>query len=667
MTAALYRFFREQVGRIFPGVRATSRSYRDVAGSPVRLVMFVLIVALATLVTGCGARDTVGLSDVELRFEPSESAERITPAVVTAVSSRLGAAHVTSDVVRNDDRTLTVTVDSSLAQAATDILAWNGGVSAYEPDDAYPLALAGIARKDGAFVGPRVELTKAIIAAKLPDDRRALYRSLGGGVYTVRVAKKDAAFVVHGAKLDDRAEGGALMVTPKAVPDRLPLDPKATFLFALGGNILGEGAAPLPGTPLVLRFGKDFASYTIAHETKRLLGGPTLPPMRRIADAPLPKNWPLFLLCILLPFGVSVMWLWFIRRFDRAHPEPMRLIVITFVLGNLSVIPAGFAEKYISLASPYLDPQLSTMGGRWLALPLALLVFTITVGVVEEGVKLLASVYAFRRREFDEPVDGIVYGVTASLGFAAAENLRYFAMGRLAAPLVCARAFMTVPAHMFFGAIWGYGFGEALHRKRPRRLLFFGLAALSHGTYDALLSTDGGGMLATLVTLGLAASFIMLLRRSLRYGVLTETPTEGRRHFPVGNRVFFGAAVVGLHLSAFILTVFGAVLQYNRHHVSVLFVLVSAGVLATFGVLLDVIARTMPMDAVTDARGVTYGGTTRDWSSIRGAELAPGAIVVQSSAGDLRIGPGRPAIMSALAHEIDAQLLLQSQSALRIP
>ncbi len=626
-----------------------------------------VLCAVALLVVGCGARDTVGLSDVELRFEPSDPAERLTPAVVSAISSRLSAAHVTSDVVRNDDRTLTVTVDSALAQTATDMLAWNGGVSAYEPDDAYALALPGITKKAGAFVAPRVELTKAIAAAKLPDDRRALYRSLGAGAYTVRIAKKNAVFVVQGAKLDDRAEGGALIITPKTAPEHVPADPKATFLFALGSNILGEGPAPLPSAPLVLHFTKDFTSYTIAHETKRLLGGPTFPPLRRVADNALPRNWPLFLACIVLPFGVSVGWLWFVRRFDRAHPEPMRLIVITFVLGNLSVIPAGYAEKYISLATPYLDPQLATMGGRWIALPLALVVFTVTVGVVEEGVKLLASVYAFRRKEFDEPVDGIVYGVTASLGFAAAENLRYFAMGRLAAPLVCARAFMTVPAHMFFGALWGFGFGEALHRKKGRRLMFFGLAALSHGTYDALLSTDGGGALATLLVLGLAASFVMLLRRSLRYGILTETPMEGRRHFPVGNKVFFGAAVLGLHLSAFILFVFGGVLQYNRHHVSVIFVLVSAALLATFGVLLDVIARTMPMDAVTDARGVTYGGTTRDWASIRGAELVPGAIVVQSSAGDLRIGPGRPEIMSALAHEIDAQLLGQSQTALRIP
>jgi RsiW-degrading membrane proteinase PrsW (M82 family) len=620
----------------------------------------VTLAFLAFILSGCGARDTVGLSDVEVRFEPADPSEKITPAVVAAVNSRLGAAHVTSDVSMLDDHTVSVTVDSALLQTTTDMLAWNGGVSAYEPDDAFPLSLPGLTKKGAFYTGTRADLSKEIASAKLPDDRRALYRSQGGGIYLLRIARKEPAFVVWAAKLDDRAEGGALVITPGSPPEHLPTGDRTTFLFALGSTVLGDGPAPLPDSPLVLHFGKDFASYTVAHETKRVLGGPKFPVMKRVQDSRLPRNWPLFLSCIVLPFAVSVGWLWFIRRFDRAHPEPMRTIVITFVMGNLSVVPAGFAEKYISLATPYLDPQLSTMGGRWLALPLALLVFTVTVGCVEEGVKLLASVFAFKRKEFDEPVDGIVYGVTASLGFAAAENLRYFAMGRLAAPLVCARAFMTVPAHMFFGALWGYGFGEALHRKKPRRLLFFGLAALSHGAYDALLSTDGGGWVATAIVLGLATVFVMLLQRSLRFGILNQTPLEGRRFFPVGNKVIFGAAVVGLHVSAFILFLLGAVLQYNKHHVSVVFILVSAGLLATFGMLLDVIARTLPLDAVTDARGVTFSGTTRDWHTIAGARLVPGALIVQSSAGDLRIGPGRPQILSALAHEIDANLLTRS-------
>jgi hypothetical protein len=306
--------------------------------------------------------------------------------------------------------------------------------------------------------------------------------------------------------------------------------------------------------------------------------------------------------------------------------------------------------------SPYADPHLSTMGGRASALPLAVLVFTIVVGVVEEGCKCLAAMLAYRRREFDEPVDGIVYAVTASLGFAAAENIRYFAIGRLATSLICARAFMTVPAHMFFGTIWGYGFGEALHRKRSRRLLFFLVAAISHGTYDALLSTDGAGTYATLLTLGLAAFFIMSLRRSLRFGVTTsETPAKDRKLFPMGNRGIFIAACAALLVTEFFLFGLGAMYQSTKHRVGLMFFSFSAGLLLTFGVLLDLVARALPLDAVADERGLTFAGTTRVWAAIKRTRQAYKTLIVEAEGGDVRVGPGSPEMLGALSEEIDSK------------
>src|SRR5690606_6475569 len=155
-------------------------------------------------------------------------------------------------------------------------------------------------------------------------------------------------------------------------------------------------------------------------------------------------------------------------------------------------------------------------------LPLAIAVFTLVVGLVEEGSKRLATQLAVRRPELDEPVDGIVYAIVASLGFAAAENIRYFALGRMTAPLVIARTFMSVPAHMFFGALWGYALGAKLVDPRTRTWPWLLLSALLHGLYDALLSTDGAGALAVVLNLGLATAFVLLVRRALRHGVVTD-------------------------------------------------------------------------------------------------------------------------------------------------
>ena len=44
----------------------------------------------------------------------------------------------------------------------------------------------------------------------------------------------------------------------------------------------------------------------------------------------------------------SVLWLWFWLREDNEHPEPPKLIVITFLAGILSIVPTYFAESYFA-------------------------------------------------------------------------------------------------------------------------------------------------------------------------------------------------------------------------------------------------------------------------------------------------------------------------------
>src|SRR5439155_1969549 len=103
---------------------------------------------------------------------------------------------------------------------------------------------------------------------------------------------------------------------------------------------------------------------------------------------------------------------------------------------------------------------------------------------------------AYQRREFDEPVDGIVYGAVSALGFAAVENVKYFTVGRLSAVIVIVRTFMSIPAHMFFGAIWGYAAGRKLVARRTSIALFLALAALLHGAFDTFLAIDGMAIFA---------------------------------------------------------------------------------------------------------------------------------------------------------------------------
>ena len=81
-------------------------------------------------------------------------------------------------------------------------------------------------------------------------------------------------------------------------------------------------------------------------------------------------------------------------------------------------------------------------------------------------------------------MDGIVYGVTASLGFATIESIMHIAKTGYAIALT--RAIMAVPAHACFGAVMGYFIGMAHFHKKGKFAIWFGLltAIFLHSLYD---------------------------------------------------------------------------------------------------------------------------------------------------------------------------------------
>ena len=99
--------------------------------------------------------------------------------------------------------------------------------------------------------------------------------------------------------------------------------------------------------------------------------------------------------------------------------------------------------------------------------------------------------------EFDEPMDGIVYGITASLGFAFWENLQYIYMPEreLTESLQVAwmRAFTAVPSHAFDGIIMGFFIGRHYFRdyKTKINLVWALLIPVTlHGFYDWVLMEE---------------------------------------------------------------------------------------------------------------------------------------------------------------------------------
>lgn len=183
-------------------------------------------------------------------------------------------------------------------------------------------------------------------------------------------------------------------------------------------------------------------------------------------------------LLFLASVAPGALWVWFFYRQDRLEKEPPLLIVWTFLAGMLAVVPAALVE------SPFRELLVNP------PTPLArLLASVLVVGLGEEGVKLLAAyLVAFRNRAFNEPLDGIIYAATASLGFASLENLFYtLAFGIEIAPV---RAVVTTLAHASFGGVAGLHLGLSLCQPERRFALVtkgLALAALLHGIYDYLI------------------------------------------------------------------------------------------------------------------------------------------------------------------------------------
>lgn len=174
--------------------------------------------------------------------------------------------------------------------------------------------------------------------------------------------------------------------------------------------------------------------------------------------------------------------MWIVDRLDRKRPEPASTRRLVAFVGMLSVIPAFFIERGLSGSlGTQLDPQFTYQGASFNAF--------IVAAAVEEACKI-AVVYwiVWRRPEFDERMDGIVYASRAGLGFALVENVGYLlSQESLTGQMYVwvARAFLAVPGHaMWTGMIGALAARRRFDRKGLGLIGGFLLAVAFHGAYD---------------------------------------------------------------------------------------------------------------------------------------------------------------------------------------
>ena len=187
-----------------------------------------------------------------------------------------------------------------------------------------------------------------------------------------------------------------------------------------------------------------------------------------------------------LPVVIPVLF-WAIYHYhkDRHLPEPLGHLLAAFVMG----IGANWLSRE-------LYEGLELIGLRYDAVelgrdrPLALFAYALlAIGPIEEFSKLLVFLLVpLHFREFDEPIDGIIYASFIGLGYAAAENVYYLQF--LTTTEAFARGFAGPVIHIVFASIWGHWIAMAKSEQRSLlvpALAGFVVASLLHCIYDFIV------------------------------------------------------------------------------------------------------------------------------------------------------------------------------------
>src|ERR1700704_3317594 len=142
----------------------------------------------------------------------------------------------------------------------------------------------------------------------------------------------------------------------------------------------------------------------------------------------------------------ALLMLWLVIAAGE-HPGPPSKVWTAFLLGAASISLLGVARApFASISAAFENP--------WLSQALHLI---FGVAAPEETVKILVIVaVSARRARFADPMDTVVYGAAAGLGFAAYENLAYLLQHTdMWQSLAALRSVLTVPFHGALGVIAG--------------------------------------------------------------------------------------------------------------------------------------------------------------------------------------------------------------------
>lgn len=220
------------------------------------------------------------------------------------------------------------------------------------------------------------------------------------------------------------------------------------------------------------------------------------------------------MLSLLLAIAPGVAICLFIYSKDRYEKEPLINLAVSFLLGMLST--------FLPLLVQAVTGDMIGRAGHHDFLSYAIFAYLI-VAFSEEGSKfLMLRLYAYPKKIFNEPFDGIVYSVMVGMGFATLENIEYVLHYGIRTGFV--RFFLSVPAHGAFAVLMGYYMGLArFNRSGSVWLMWKGLliAVFFHGSFDLCIFLQEDKEVTRYISTGLLsfgafASFYTAVRLAMR-------------------------------------------------------------------------------------------------------------------------------------------------------
>ena len=232
---------------------------------------------------------------------------------------------------------------------------------------------------------------------------------------------------------------------------------------------------------------------------------------------------------------VPVVYLLYLYEVRVYRDAPIPVLALTLGAGVVVGVIVTLIVDALASTAPLMQstPFGLTIDGR------GVLLFLVAVPIVVEIVKPLPTLLLRRSGSFPETIDGLVFGVAAGLGFAAAETLVHFSQvitsglvqrdpGNWIYPLLTITIFMPLmhgsATGLVAGAAWRFG-------RQGGRLTLAAVAAAVVGHIAFVLGTELAGALGLapivpLVWQGLVVGALLIAVRLLLHHALLDEAAD---------------------------------------------------------------------------------------------------------------------------------------------